>query len=329
MTSLSMDRIAVFGAGLALLVVGAELVVRGAARLALSFGVKPLLLGLTVVSVGTSAPELAVGLTAGLQGSGSLAVGNIAGTNVVNILLILGLSVLLRPLPLQLQTLKLELPVMVGSAALLMVFAWDGVLTRLDGGVMLVGAVLYTVALIRVSRQESRAVRKEFGEKYGAGITRQAAIQARAADTALLAAGLVLSVLGAHWLVSGAVDIARGLGVSEALIGLTIVAVGTSAPELTTTIVATFRGERDVAVGNLLGSSIYNILVILAITCLAPSGGVPVERHLRVVDIPLMTGVAVLCVPVFVTGRRVSRLEGCLFVTMYMAYVLSLGLYRT
>jgi cation:H+ antiporter len=153
-------------------------------------------------------------------------------------------------------------------------------------------------------------------------------VRTRSRYTVVLAAGLGLSVLGANWLVTGAVDIARALGISEAMIGLTIVAIGTSAPELVTTIVATLKDEREVAVGNLLGSSIYNILVILGITCLVSPGGVPVEWQLMLFDVPLMTGVALACIPVFVTGKRISRLEGGLGVAIYLIYMLSLVLFR-
>jgi len=327
---LSMDGAVAFVAGLGLLVVGAELVVRGASRLAVSLGVKPLVIGITIVAVGTSAPELAVGIASSLQGSGALAVGNIAGTNVFNILFILSLSVLARPLPIHLQILKLELPVMIAAAVLLMVLAWDGVLTRLDGGILCGFAVLYTVVLIRMSRSETQAVQEEFREMYSADavMTTQPVVQTRLRDAVVLAAGLGLSVLGASWLVDGAVDIARALSISEAMIGLTIVAIGTSAPELVTTIVATLKDERDVAVGNLLGSSIYNILVILGLTCMVSPAGVPVERQLMFVDIPLMTVVMIGAVPVFWTGRYVSRLEGGLGIAIYLAYLLSLVLFR-
>jgi cation:H+ antiporter len=327
---LSIDVVVLFVAGLGRLVIGAELIVRGASRLAVSLGVKPLVLGITVVAVGTSAPELAVGITASLQGSGALAVGNIAGTNVFNILFILGLSALLQPLPLHLHILKLELPVIIASVALTTGLAWDGVLTRLDGGVLFGAAVLYTVALIRMSRGETQDVKEDFREMYGADavMTRQTVVRTRVRSAVVLAAGLGFSVLGADWLVTGAVDIARVLGISEAMIGFTIMAIGTSASELVTTIVATLKDDRDVAVGNLLGSSIYNILVILDITCLVSPAGVPVEWQLMLFDVPLMTGVALACVPVFVTGKRISRLEGGLGIALYLTYMLSLVLFR-
>jgi len=313
-------------AGLALVTVGAEVVVRSASHVAASLGVSPMMLGLTVVAIGTSMPELAVGITAANQNSGALAVGNIAGTNVLNILLILGLSAMLKPLSLELRVLRLDLPVMLAAALMMALLAWDGMLDRTEGALLLVSALLYTVVLVQVARRESRAVRREFREIYGVPRTRHAGRQ-RAIAGLLLVAGMALTVLGADWLVDGASSIARSFGVSEAVIGLTIVAVGTSAPELVTTVMSTLKGERDVAIGNLLGSSIYNILVILGLTCLLATRPLAVDRELLVVDIPLMAGVALLCVPVFVTGRSVSRAEGTLFVAGYLTYLaLLLGL---
>lgn len=296
---------------------------RSASRLAASLGVSPMMLGLTVVAIGTSMPELAVGITAASQGSGSLAVGNIAGTNVFNILFILGLSALLKPLSLQLRVLRLDLPVMLCAAVAMGALAWDGELDRLDGAFLFCTAVLYTTTLIRVARRENRAVRREFRELYG--VPRHAdPARMRALAGLVLIAGMALTVLGADWLVDGAVTIARSFGWSEAMIGLTIVAIGTSAPELVTTVLSTLKGDRDVAIGNLLGSSIYNILVILGLTCLASTRTLMIERELLVVDIPMMAGVALLCVPVFVTGRAVSRAEGALFLGLYVGYLVLL-----
>ncbi|MGV8084392.1 MAG: calcium/sodium antiporter [Coriobacteriia bacterium] len=328
--SVSFAMIALFLVGLAVLCLGAELVVRGASRLAISLGIRPLVLGLTVVSIGTSVPELTVGITASAEGSGALAVGNIVGTNIVNILFILGLSAVLRPLPLQERVLRLELPVIIVSAVLMTGLAWDGVLSLLDGSVLLVAAILYTAAIVRISRSETKAVKEEYREKYGSGdMTPRKCRQTRGINFLMLIVGIGLSVLGAEWLVDGAVSIAYALGASEAVIGLTIVAIGTSAPEFVTTIISTLKNERDVAIGNLLGSSIYNILVILGITCIASPGGIPIEPQLLLADLPLMGGAALLCVPVFLTGRRVSRLEGAGFVAAYSVYLLLLVLFRT
>lgn len=305
-------------AGLAALVVGAELLVRGGSALAARMGISPLLIGLTIVALGTSTPELAVGIEAATQGNGSLAVGNIAGTNTVNILLILGLSAALQPLAIHMQTLRLELPVIVMASATLFLFAWDGLLTRLEGMVLLTMGVVFTLAVIRLARRENIAVTLEFAREFGPLrlVNRQAVT-----EVLILLTGIVVIVAGADWLVDGAVTLARLWHVSDAFIGLTIVAIGTSAPELVTTIISTVRKERDIAIGNLIGSSVYNILVILGVTCLFPVSGIAVSPHLVQVDIPVMLAVALLCVPVFISGREISRLEGLAFVGAYAAYL--------
>lgn len=314
--------------GLALLVVGAEQVVRGASRTATMLGISPMVIGLTIVAIGTSTPELAVGISAGLQGNGGLSVGNVAGANVFVMLFVLGLSALVRPLPLHLQVFKLELPMIVFAAALMTFLAWDGVLSRLDGFLMFASGFVYTVVLIFLTRKASQRAKKEFREEYGpqsAPLTKPK-WKAPALYAAMLAVGIALTVLGAECLVRGAVAIAQSLGVSSAIIGLTIVAVGTSAPELVTTILSTLKDDRDVAVGNLLGSGIYNILGILSIVCMVTPGGLPVEPQLLSFDIPLMAGVALGAIPVFVTGKRISRLEGGLGIAIYLAYLLWLVL---
>jgi cation:H+ antiporter len=319
--------------GLVTLVVGAELLVRGATRLALALGVSPLVLGLTIVSIGTSAPELAVGITANLQGSGSLAIGNIAGTNVFNLLFILGLTAAIHPLQLQLRLIRIELPVALAAGALLWLFTLNGTLSILEGGVLVALGALYTAAIVRLSRKESPEVREEFSGSYGVPTANtgvegsKRAVIVRAALGLLI--GLALTLVGAEWLVDGSVTVARNWGIPEAIIGLTIVSAGTSAPELVTTIVATLRGERDVAIGNLLGSSIFNILIILGLTAVASSAGIGVERDLIRFDIPVMLASFVLCIPAFLTGRRLSRIEGIAGVALYVGYITWLVLTRT
>ena len=315
-------------AGLAALVAGAELVVRSGARSAALLGVSPIVIGLTIVAVGTSAPELGVGIQAVLAGSGSLAVGNIAGTNTVNILLILGLSALLHPLKLSVQTVRFGLPVMIVAAIALTQMAWDGLLTRTEGALLVTAALLYTLVIVGVAAgRESRAVRAEYAKEYRTrgGRGSRAVLWA----LTVLLVGIAIIVVGADWLVDGAVELAQTLGVSDAFIGLTIVAIGTSAPELVTTVVSTLRQERDIAVGNLLGSSVYNIAFILGVACLVAPSGIPVATELVRVDIPVMTLVTLVCVPVFISGHRVNRLEGGLFVAAYFAYLSYLVLTRT
>jgi cation:H+ antiporter len=312
-----------FLGGLGLIVVGAEMLLRGAARVAAMLGISRLVIGLTVVSIGTSAPELAVGITSALEGKGALAVGNIAGTNILNILFILGLSAALRPLPTRLLTNSFDVPVMIGAAVALLVVASDGVIHRWEGLLLMLGGLAYTVCLLRVNRSRS-------GD--GAGCDEGSELtptwnkkwSARAVQVFVLLAGMGLTVLGAHGMVEGAVHIAKAHGVSDAFIGLTIVAIGTSAPELVTTLMATWKNDRDVAIGNLIGSSIYNILIILGLTCVVVPGGVDVSKDVIWIDMPLAAIVAMLCLPLFKSGSMVSRLEGASFVVAYLAYLFSL-----
>lgn len=308
-----------FAAGLATLLLGAELILRGGVRLAAQLGIPPIIIGLTVVAVGTSAPELAVGIEAALRDNGSFAVANIAGTNIVNLLLILGLSALLKPLALTMQTLRFDLPVMTVAALWLATMAADGTLTRMEGSLMLGAAVLYTGSVLWFARRESANLKREFAREYpGAAPDTGAAFLSGAI---LLVVGIAIVVAGSDWLVDGATSLAQILAVPDEVIALTVVAVGTSAPELATTIIGTLRNDRDIAIGNLLGSSIYNILVILGVTCVVPLGGLSVAATLIRFDIPVMVLVTCACIPVFLSGRQVSRLEGGLFVAAYAAYV--------
>jgi cation:H+ antiporter len=299
--------------------------VRAGTGLASWLGIRPMMIGLTVVSLGTSAPELAIGIDAAVSGSPGLAVGNIVGTNLVNILLILGLSAVLAPIALDRATLRFDLPAMTAAALLLYLLSIDGALTRPDGVILLLGGVAYTAGLVQVSRRETAD--PDDGP---------AAIVAGAADrrrplrhVLLLLVALVVVVVGAELLVEGAVSSARTLGVSDAIIGLTIVAAGTSAPELVTTVVSTLRGDRDLAIGNLIGSSIYNIGAVLGLTVVVAPHGVPVPDEVLAADLGLLVVVTAAAVPVFVTGTRISRIEGGLFVASYIGYLAWLLLTRT
>ena len=311
--------------GLVLLTAGAELVVRGGSRLATLAGVSPLVVGLTIVAVGTSAPELAIGIDSARQGVGDLALGNIAGTNIVNTLFVLGLTAFLAALPLHPRVPRIDLPVMVGAAALLLVMSLDGHLSVADGVVLIVGGVVYTVGVVRTSRREDPELGAEFEdllegpEQERGPLPRTSAVLGR--QLVIVIVGLALIVLGADRLVSGAVSIATSLGVSDAFVGLTVVAIGTSAPELVTAVVASIRGERDIAVGNLFGSSVYNVLIILGLTIVASPGGLDVPPDLLRFDLPVMLAVSILCIPVFLTGHKVSRREGAMFLSLYAAYL--------
>ncbi len=324
---MSLTVLGLFVLGLVLLVAGAELLVRGASRLAARLGISPLVIGLTVVAFGTSTPELAVSVQAGLAGQADIAVGNIVGSNIFNVLFILGLAALIVPLVVAQQLVRIEVPLMIGVSVLFLVMALDGRISGFDGMLLFAGIVAYTVFTVRQSRKESAAVQAEYAREYGDG---QSAERGRLPlQIALIVAGLVLLVLGAHWLVGGAVAIARHFGVSELIIGLTIVAAGTSLPEVATSIVAALRGERDIAVGNVVGSNIFNILAIAGIASMVTPGGLEVAPALIRFDIPVMIAVALACLPIFASGHLIARWEGALFLGYYAAYVLYLILAAT
>ena len=296
--------------GLAALLVGAEFLVRGASRLASLFGIPPLIIGLTVVAFGTSSPELAVGILSASQGQADIAVGNVVGSNICNVLLILGLSAAITPLVVSRQLVRLEVPLMIAVSVLTLLLALDGRVGRLDGLLLFGGLVVYLVWSIRTGRAESTES-GETGEKEKSGALKQ---------LLLVAAGLGMLVLGSKWLVDGAVVLARALGLSELIIGLTVIALGTSLPEVATSVLAALRGERDIAVGNVVGSNLFNILAVLGLTAVVAPGGVPVSAAALSFDLPVMIAVAVACLPVFFTGHLIARWEGILFLAYYVIY---------
>ena len=307
--------------GLVLLTLGAEALVRGASSLARAVGISPLVVGLTVVAYGTSAPELAVSIQASLAGQGDIAVGNVVGSNIFNVLLILGLSALITPLVVAQQLVRREVPIMIGVSVALVLMVLDGVLGQVEGLLLAAGAAGYTVFTVRESRRESRAVREEYEKEFGGSETARPAPARVALQVGLLVVGLAMLVVGANQLVQGAVGIARTLGVSELVIGLTIVAAGTSLPEVATSVMAAVRGERDIAVGNVVGSNIFNLLLILGLSgTLAPSG-LAVAPSVLAFDLPVMVAVAVGCLPIFFSGHLIDRWEGALFLAYYIAYV--------
>ncbi len=317
------DALLIIG-GLLALLGGAELVVRAGTGLATRLAVRPIIIGLTVVSVGTSVPELAIGIDAAVNDSPNLAVGNIVGTNLINFLFILGLSALLIPIAIDRRTLKFDLPAMTASTLVLYLMSLDGMLTRLDGALLLVGAVAYTLGLLRVSRRETAEVEEDYTHAVSASS------EHRLTRIGLsLTLGLALVVVGAELLVEGAASAAHALGVNDAVVGLTVIAIGTSAPELVTTIMSTVRGDRDIAIGNLLGSSIYNIAAVLGLTVLVAPNGVPVSEELLNADLVLLVAAMVAALPVLVSGARITRTEGGLFVATYVGYLTWLLLTRT
>ncbi|MGK4343914.1 calcium/sodium antiporter [Ectopseudomonas oleovorans] len=314
-------------AGLVLLVAGAEVLVRGAAKLAAQFGIPPLVIGLTVVAFGTSAPETAVSVQSAFNGSGDLAIGNVIGSNIANVLLILGLTALIAPLIVSRQLIRLDVPIMIGASLLTFGLAWDGSLSRLDGALLFAGVLAYTGFLIYSARKDKGGDDDEFAKEFG--LDEAPKPYAWAINLGLIIAGLVLLVTGSNFLVEGAVTLARALGISELVIGLTVVAVGTSLPELATSILAAIKGERDIAVGNIVGSNIFNLLCVLGLASLVSPAAISVSPNALAFDFPVMIAVAVACLPIFFAGYRINRWEGLLFLAYYVAYTLYLILSST
>lgn len=310
-----------FVAGLAALVVGAELLVRGASRLATSFGISPLVVGLTIVAFGTSAPEIAVSVSAVLDGKGDLAIGNVVGSNIFNLLFILGVSALITPLSVHRQLIRQDAPLMLGSSLLLMLLVLDGGLSVRDGLLLFALFLGYTVFLIVQSRRQG-AEQQAAAPSEGQAATPGGGGGSTWVQLALILVGLAGLVVGSDWLVEASVSFAKALGVSDLVIGLTIVAAGTSLPEVATSVMAAFKGERDIAVGNAVGSCTFNILACLGLAGLVSgAAGLPVAPSVLGFDIWVMLGVAMASLPVFVTGREIARWEGGLFLLYYVAYV--------
>ena len=313
-----------FAGGLFALVVGASLLVRGASSLASSFGVSPLVIGLTVVAFGTSAPEIAVSIGAVLDGRVDIAVGNVVGSNIFNILFILGLSALIVPLAVARQLIRQEVPIMIAVSVLLILLCLDGILGLFDSILLLALLVGYTALLVVQSRREQQAQPHELPTDTASASPAPETGKARDGlpmQIALVVLGLGALVLGSEWLVEAAVAFARALGVSDLVIGLTIVAAGTSLPEVATSVAAALKGERDMAVGNVVGSNIFNILGCLSLSGLvAGSNGLTVPETVQAFDIWVMLAASLACVPVFLSAREISRWEGAFFLLYYGVY---------
>lgn len=304
-----------FIVGLLLLIGGAEALVRGASRLAAAFGISPLVIGLTVVAFGTSSPELAVSIKAALSDQAEIAVGNVIGSNIFNVLFILGVSALIVPLVVSWQLVRLDVPIMIGLSVVVLLLGLDGHFGRVDGLLLFAGLVVYVGILIRQGKREPDA-----GDGEALGVKLAGTGGGTMRNLGLVVGGLVLLVLGSRWLVAGAVEFAGYLGVSELIIGLTIVAAGTSLPEVVTSIVAAMRGERDIAVGNVVGSNIFNLMGVLGLAGIVAPAGIEVSSAVVGFDLPVMIAVALACLPIFFTGGVISRAEGALLVGYYMAY---------
>jgi len=302
--------------GLVLLIAGGEALVRSASTFAARIGISPLVIGLIVVSSATSAPELAVTVGAVLEGEPGLAVGNVIGSNIANVLLILGLSAMVSPLVIKRQVVRFDIPVMVGLTVLFLGLTLDGEVGLLDGILLLAGLVLHAVVSVVTGRRDASGS----GEPDAQGALNTQPVPMWLASL-LLVLGIGLLVGGAQSLVTGAVNIALDLGVSSLVVGLTVVAIGTSLPELATSLVAIKRGERDMAVGNIVGSNIFNIGMVLGVPAILFQDGIPVPDAAVALDIPLMLAAALALLPIAFTGFVVARWEGALFVALYSAYL--------
>ncbi|MDM8193580.1 calcium/sodium antiporter [Pseudomonas fluorescens] len=305
--------------GLCLLLIGAELMVRAAVRLAERLHVRPLIIGLTIVALGSSAPQMAVSLQAALSDNPDIAVGSVVGSGIFNILVTLGLSALIIPLRVSRQLVRLDIPLMIGASLLVFILAWNKDLGRFDGVLLLGALALYLGLLFRQSRHSTRPHTEPPTETQ----------QSWLISGLMILAGLTMLVFAGRLLLGAAVVVATDLGLSERVIGLTVVAVGTSLPELATSLIAALRGQRDIAAGNVIGANLFNLLGVLGLTALLAPTPLSVSPNALDFDLPVMLGVAALCLPVFYSGYRVTRAEGLLLLGLYLVYGLHVVSFTT
>ena len=307
-----------FVGGLVILILGADLLVRGASKLAAAFGISPLAIGLTIVALGTASPEIAVSLQAASLGQGSLTLGNVLGSNIFNILFVLGVTAIVAPIIIAEQLIRLDAPIMVGVSVLTFSLVSDGKLGLFDGVLLLAGMTGYTIFALRQSRKESKKVKSEYAQEFA--VEKKQTARDTVKNIIFIIVGLGMLILGARWLVDSATIMAKSIGVSELVIGLTVVAVGTSLPEVATSIIAALKGESDIAVGNAVGSNIYNLLGVLGVSGVLAPGGIEVVDRIISFDFMVMVFVALVCLPVFYIDDKVSRSEGALFLSYYILY---------
>lgn len=314
--------------GLIILTAGAEVLVRNASQLAVGLGISPLVVGLTVVAFGTSAPELVVSVQATLDGQTDIALGNVVGSNILNILLILGISATIVPLLVTRRVIQVDVPLMVALSFGVLLMAVNGSLSRMDAGLLFVFQCIYTWWSVREGRRATASEQPTIvGDVVITG--ERPTLWKMLLNLVLICVGLGLLVLGSRLFSSAAVEIARSFGISEFVIGLTVVAAGTSLPEVATSIVAAIRGERDMAVGNVVGSNIMNLSVVLALCGLVAPQGIAVSAEALRFDLPVMCAAAFACLPIFFSGHTIRRWEGLLFLFYYVAYTAYLVITQT
>lgn len=303
--------------GVLVLGYGADVFVASASKLARRFGISPVVIGLTVVAFGTSAPEMAVNILAAMNGNSAIAFGNVVGSNTFNVLVILGICTLIKPLIIQGQLLKIDIPLMVVSSVLLWWMGQDGALSRLEAAVFAVGIIGYTALQVKLAMKERASVKAEFGQEFNEG---GPALR----NILLLIGGLVLLIVGARMFVYGAVELARLWGISESVIALTIVSAGTSLPEVATSVAATLKGEKEIAIGNVVGSNIFNILAVLGISGLLSPTPLMADLPMQQIDLPVMVLSMLLLVVLAKTPGRFQKFLGVFFLVGYGAYVIEL-----
>lgn len=308
--------ILLFITGIIMLFLGGESLIMGATRLARALGIRPIVIGLTVVGFGTSAPEFVVCIIAALKGSSDIVLGNIVGSNIANIGLILGIAALIRPISIHMKLVKVEVPLMICLSIALYAISLNLGLGRIEGAFLLACLIAFTIYSYRAALRESRQVREEYKEFIGNN-------GSKLGQAAFIAAGLVLLVIGARFIVNSAITIATVFGISEVVIGIAAVAVGTSLPELATSIVAALRKENDIIAGNILGSNIFNIGMLGLVSVIKPVG---VNPELLRFEYPVMVALALLVLPIMRTGHRVSRAEGIFLLLIYSAFISALFL---
>jgi cation:H+ antiporter len=303
---------------LILMVFGAELLVLGASRLAAMFGVSELVIGLTIVAVGTSAPELVVSIQGLLTNHSDLVVGNCIGSNIFNILFIIGLCAAIAPLVVVRQLIRLDVPIMIGGNLLFLLLSIDGKIDRFDGLILLAGFAVYYWFVVSKSLKENSSI-AENNQQTSSNVG-SSKLFAILKQIVLITFGLILCIVSAGWLIDASVKLARILGVGELVIGLTVLSAGTSLPEIATSIVATVRGKRDIAIGNVIGSCIFNVLGVIGLASLIPSEGIQIAPSVLRFDLPVMIVTSLACLPIFFTDYKISRWEGLLFLFYYGAY---------
>lgn len=314
--------IIIFVAGLLALIGGAELFLKAVDHFGLKWGISPIIMGLTVVAFATGAPELAVSIKAATSGSADLVLGNIIGSNIANILLILGITSLIAPLNITKRVVNIDVPIVIGASALLFLLAYDGELNLNDGIILMLGLLAYSIfTYFQIRKNRDQGIEEEIFE-YGESIDDLAqGAFFYIKNISFLLAGLALIVLGSDWMVDSAVTIARIFGLSELVIGLTIVSIGTSLPEVATSLSAARKGNADIAVANVMGSNLYNILLTLGLTLIIAPNALSVSMQAISFDLPIMLIVSITCIPIFIAGFDLTRMDGFFFLFYYGSYL--------